>query len=351
MRQQSRERRTVLVVAGALAGLGLFTVSLLSGCGGKQPAGSSPGAAGATASQATYAPQDCSGAVKPTREAIESGEYTPLSRPLYIYVNRKALARPEVAAFVKFYLNEGQALVPEAKYVPLHQSDLEKSREALAAAVGDKEQPVPMEGAIINVDGSSTVLPISMAVAEMFAQQHPTVQVPVTSSGTGGGFKKFAAGEIDINDASRPIKPEEIAKCKENGIEYVELKVAIDGLSVVVNPKNNWCDCLSVEQLKRIWEPGSKVEKWSDLDPSWPAVKIKLYGPDTDSGTFEYFTEAICGKAKASRPDYSQSGDDNVLVQGVEGDQYSLGYFGFAYYELNQDKLKIIGIKPASKQE
>jgi phosphate transport system substrate-binding protein len=266
-------------------------------------------------------------------------------------VNRKALARPEVAAFVKFYLNEGQALVPEAKYVQLHQSDLEKSRETLAAAVGDKEQPVPMEGAIINVDGSSTVLPISMAVAEMFAQQHPTVQVPVTSSGTGGGFKKFAAGEIDINDASRPIKPEEIAKCKENGIEYVELKVAIDGLSVVVNPKNNWCDCLSVEQLKRIWEPGSKVEKWSDLDPSWPAVKIKLYGPDTDSGTFEYFTEAICGKAKASRPDYSQSGDDNVLVQGVEGDQYSLGYFGFAYYELNQDKLKIIGIKPASKQE
>jgi phosphate transport system substrate-binding protein len=265
-------------------------------------------------------------------------------------VNRKSLARPEVAAFLRYYLNEGQSQVPAAGYVRLAEPVLQESRATLAAAAG-VEQPVPKQEATINIDGSSTVAPISQAVAETFMEQHPMVRIPVGISGTGGGLKKFVVGEIDICDASRPIKQPEIEQCTANQIEFIELRVAIDGLSVIVNPKNDWCDCLSIEQLKRIWEPNSQIQKWSDLDPAWPAEKIKLYGPDTDSGTFEYFTEVVCGKAKASRSDYSQSGDDNVLVQGVAGDRYALGYFGYAYFEQNQDRLKVLAIKPAQKTE
>lgn len=194
------------------------------------------------------------------------------------------------------------------------------------------------------IDGSSTVFPISQAVAEEFQKQHSDVKVVVGASGTGGGFKKFVLGETDINDASRPIKQPEIDACKSNNIEFLELKVAIDGLSVIVNPYNDWCEILTVAQLKTIWEPDSKVANWSDVDPKWPQEKIKLYGPDTDSGTFDYFTEAICGEGGASRSDYTPSADDNVLVRGVAGDKYSLGYFGYAYYVENKDRLKIIGI-------
>lgn len=196
----------------------------------------------------------------------------------------------------------------------------------------------------VSINGSSTVFPISQAVAEEFQKVHPAVRVVVGTSGTGGGFKQFVRGETDINDASRPIKDSEIALCKENGIEYVELKIAIDGLSVIVSPTNDWCDCLTVGQLKAIWEPGSQVKKWSDVDSSWPAEEIKLFGPDTDSGTFDYFTEAICGEGGASRSDYTSSADDNVLVRGVSGDKNSLGYFGYAYYVENRDSLKVVGI-------
>ncbi|WP_228728269.1 PstS family phosphate ABC transporter substrate-binding protein [Brevibacillus composti] len=196
----------------------------------------------------------------------------------------------------------------------------------------------------IKVDGSSTVFPITEAAAEEFQIANAGVQVTVGVSGTGGGFKKFAAGETDISNASRPIKDSEAAAAKEKGIEFVEIPVAYDGISVVVNKENSFVDKLTVDELKKIWEPDSKVKTWKDVRADWPAEEIKLYGPGTDSGTFEYFTEAVVGEAKKSRPDYTASEDDNVLVQGIAGDKNSLGYFGFAYYEENADKLKLVPI-------
>jgi phosphate transport system substrate-binding protein len=199
-------------------------------------------------------------------------------------------------------------------------------------------------GGKIEIDGSSTVYPITEAVAEEFQGANPGVKVTVGISGTGGGFKRFTVGETDISDASRPIKSGEHDAAKAAGIGYIELPVAFDGLTVVVNPKNTWVDKLTVAELKKIWEPASKVKSWSDVRAGFPAKPIKLYGPGTDSGTFEYFTEAINGKAKESRADYTASEDDNVLVQGVAGDQYALGYFGLAYYEENAGKLKAVPI-------
>ena len=199
-------------------------------------------------------------------------------------------------------------------------------------------------GAEIIIDGSSTVAPISTAVSEEFSIANPGVRVPVGTSGTGGGFKKFVLGETDINDASRPIKESEIELCKEHGIEFIELKVAIDGLTVVVNSANDFCQDLSTDELKRLWEPESKVSKWSEVRAGFPEEDIELFGPDTDSGTFGYFTEEICGAEGASRSDYQQSADDNFLVTGVAGDKYALGYFGYAYYIENKEKLKAVAI-------
>lgn len=215
----------------------------------------------------------------------------------------------------------------------------------------DKGQPTGEEKKLsgeIRIDGSSTVFPISEAVGEEFQIANPDVRVTVGVSGTGGGFKKFAAGEIDISDASRPIKDTEKELAQQNGIEYIELPVAYDGLSVVINKNNDWVDKLTVEELKMIWEPGSKVTKWNQVRPGWPDKEIIMYGPGTDSGTFDYFTEVINGEGGASRPDYTASEDDNMLVQGVSGDKYSLGYFGFAYYIENKDKLKIVPIDDGS---
>lgn len=202
----------------------------------------------------------------------------------------------------------------------------------------------PLNGTI-RVDGSSTVFPITEAVAEEFGKKHPRARVTVGVSGTGGGFKKFCAGEIDINDASRPIKSSEIKIAQKNGVEFFQLPVAFDGISVVINPKNTWVDHLTVAELKKIWEPGSQVVTWKDIRASWPDRKIRLYGPGTDSGTFDYFTGAINGKSHASRSDFTMSEDDNVLVQGVAGDRDSLGYFGFAYYSENKNLLKVVPIK------
>lgn len=196
----------------------------------------------------------------------------------------------------------------------------------------------------IRIDGSSTVYPISQAVAEEFMYEYPGVNVTVGFSGTGGGFKKSTAGEIEISDASRPIKEEELAMAEQNGIEFIELQVALDGLAVVVNPANDFVDYLTVEELKKIWEPNSTVRYWSDVRPEWPQEEIKLYGPGPDSGTFDYFTEAVVGESGAIRADYNASEDDNVLVTGVAGDKYSLGYFGYAYYEANKDKIKAVPI-------
>jgi len=200
----------------------------------------------------------------------------------------------------------------------------------------------------VKVDGSSTVFPITEAVAEEFGKSHPRVRVTVGVSGTGGGFKKFTAGEIDINDASRPIKDKEVTLAKKNKVDFIEVPVAYDGISVVINPKNTWVDHLTVSELKKIWQPESAVKTWKDIRPSWPDRKIRLYGPGTDSGTFDYFTKAINGKSQASRSDYTKSEDDNVLVQGVSGDRDALGYFGFAYFLENKDKLKAVAIKHKS---
>lgn len=200
-----------------------------------------------------------------------------------------------------------------------------------------------LSGAVA-IDGSSTVFPISEAVAEEFQIANPGVRVTVGISGTGGGFKKFCSGETDISDASRSIKETEIEACEANGIEPIEIAVAWDGLTVVRNPANDWATCMTVDELKRVWQPGSSIARWNEIRPEWPDTEIELYGPDTDSGTFDYFTEAIVGEEDASRDDYTASADDNVLVVGVEGDEGSLGYFGFAYYDESADKLGAVAV-------
>ncbi len=200
--------------------------------------------------------------------------------------------------------------------------------------------------ATIAIDGSSTVFPITEAVAEEFQRAHPETRVTVGISGTGGGFKKFTIGETDINDASRTIEPSEVEAAAANGIEYIELPVAFDGISVVVNPENAFVDALTVGELNRIWEPASSVQRWSDVRSTWPNRPIALYGPGTDSGTFDYFTEIINGESGACRADFTASEDDNVLVQGVAGDPNALAFFGYAYYAENRERLKIVPIDP-----
>lgn len=201
----------------------------------------------------------------------------------------------------------------------------------------------------INIDGSSTVYPISLAMAEEFMKVHPGVNVTVNVSGSSNGFAKLIDGSIDIADASRHIKQEEMDALKEKGWETMEIPVAYDGITVVINPANDWAEDMTVEELKKIWEPGSTVTKWSDIREGWPDEEIHLYGPGTASGTFEYFTEAIMGEAGASRDDYTPSEDDNTLVTGVSGDKYALGYFGYSYYEVNKSTLKAVkinGVEP-----
>jgi phosphate transport system substrate-binding protein len=218
---------------------------------------------------------------------------------------------------------------------------------AVAAALAIGARVPAMAQNLVKVDGSSTVFPITEAVAEEFQKaEQGKVRVTVGISGTGGGFKKFCAGETDISDASRPIKETEVKLCGEKKIEYIELPVAYDGLAVLINPKNTWVDHMTVQELKKIWEPAAtgKIMKWNQVRPSWPDRPIRLYGPGTDSGTFDYFTEAINGKEKASRSDFTASEDDNILVQGIASDVGGLGYFGVAYYENNKDKLKLVPV-------
>ena len=198
----------------------------------------------------------------------------------------------------------------------------------------------------IKVDGSSTVFPVTEAVAEEFRTAQPKVKVTIGVSGTGGGFKKFSRGETNISNASRPIKDKEKKACEENNIKYLELEVAYDGLAVLVNPANDWVDSFTIEELKKIWEPAAqgKIMKWNQIRPEWPNEEIHLFGPGVASGTYDYFTEAIVGKSGSSRGDFTASEDDHVLVQGIAGDKYSLGFFGLAYYAENKDKLTLIGV-------
>jgi phosphate transport system substrate-binding protein len=196
----------------------------------------------------------------------------------------------------------------------------------------------------LTADGSSTVAPLMSLAAERFRKVEPKVKITVGTSGTGGGFERFCRGETDLSNASRPIKDEEEALCAKKGVEHFPLQVANDGISVVVNKENTWADCLTVEQLKKLWEPGSKVDSWRDIDPKFPDVDLELFGAGTDSGTFDYFTESIVGEEGASRSDYTPSEDDNVTVRGVSGEEGALGYFGLSYYLENRERLKALAI-------
>lgn len=218
----------------------------------------------------------------------------------------------------------------------------------LIAACGGGEPGADAAGESLTgevlIDGSSTVFPIAEAIAEEFQINHPRVRVSVGFSGSGGGFERFCNDELDLTNASRPIKDSEREACAQAGIEFTELPVAWDGLSVIANPRNDFLQCLTVDELNRIWAPDSRVTTWRDVRSEWPAEEIDLYGPGTDSGTFDYFTETVNGESGASRADYQASEDDNILVQGVAGDRYALGYLGYAYYAENSDMLKIVGV-------
>jgi phosphate transport system substrate-binding protein len=196
----------------------------------------------------------------------------------------------------------------------------------------------------VTADGSSTVGPYAIAAAEGFQKRNPGARVTVGISGTGGGFERFCRNEIDLSNASRGMKASEAVACREAGVKWIAFTVANDGISVVVNKQNTWVDCLTTGELKTIWNSGSKVESWKDVRSSFPDVPLKLFGPGTDSGTFDFFTEVINGKAKASRSDYLATEDDNVIVKGVEGERGGMGYFGFSYYEENADKLKLVKV-------
>jgi phosphate transport system substrate-binding protein len=215
-----------------------------------------------------------------------------------------------------------------------------RTEPAAAPHADNKSQRAP-----IAVDGSSTVFPISEAMAEEF-QKKSGARVTVAASGTGGGFKKLCANEVAIAGASRPIKPSEVEACKQSGVEYVELPIAFDGIAVVVNPKNSWVDKMTVDELKKLWEPGAqgKIKTWADLRKGFPKEEIHLFGAGVDSGTYDYFTKAIVGEEHHSRGDYTSSEDDNVLVKGIATDKLALGFFGFAYYAENKDSLKVVPI-------
>lgn len=204
-----------------------------------------------------------------------------------------------------------------------------------------------LKGKIV-IDGSSTVHPIAVAAAELFRQQHPKVDIPLGVSGTGGGFKKFLDEKPElrttINCASRPIKPAEMTQASQLQVEFVEIPIAMDGLAIVVNKSNTFCASLTLEELKKMWEPGSQIKNWSQVRQGFPDVKLTLFGPGTDSGTFDYFTEVVVGKERSSRNDYSPSENDSILVKGIEGDKGALGYFGYSYYEGNKDQLSLVAI-------
>jgi phosphate transport system substrate-binding protein len=224
---------------------------------------------------------------------------------------------------------------------------LATAQDATPAPYNPATDPSSLSGKITS-DGSSTVFPIMEALAEEFGAEAGGVELTVDVSGTGGGFKRFCAGETDLSNASRAIKDEEAAACAENGVSYYEFEIAYDGLSVVVSPENDWVTCLTTAQLALMWGPDAKDTKWSDIDASWPSDEINLYGPGTDSGTYDYFTAEVNGEEGVSTTDYTPSEDDNVLVEGVAGDKNALGFFGLSYYEQNADRLKLIEVDGGS---
>jgi phosphate transport system substrate-binding protein len=232
----------------------------------------------------------------------------------------------------------------------MRQYTIAASSVALAAVLvsgcGGSEEGGSGETVMIRIDGSSTVAPITEAVAEEFSREHPNRRPIIGVSGTGGGFQKFCGGETDISNASRPIRPTEIEACAKAGIDYIELPVAFDGLAVVVNPGNAWATSITVDELRRMWEPAAqgKITRWNQIRSSWPDRELHLFGAGVDSGTYDYFTEAIIGEEGSSRGDFTSSEDDNVLVQGVAGDELALGFMGLAYFEENRSRLTLVGI-------
>ena len=298
-----------------------------------------------------------SGCVEPSSTTIENGTYSPLSRPLYIYPKISSIQKPEVKAFLEFYMDHGGELAAEVGYVALSDADYAAQKAMISnpvnfvhpstAAPAATAAPEKLSGTI-EIDGSSTVFPVTVAVAEEFRVSNPQVQIPIGMSGSGGGFKRFVVGETDISNASRQIKSKEVDTANDNGIELMEFRVAWDGLSVVVSKSNDFVDCLTTEELKSIWDEGSTLDNWSQVRAGFPDKPLRLYGPGTDSGTFDYFTDEINGEEKRSRADYTASEDDNTLVQGVSGDAGALGYFGFAYYVENTETLKLLGVDSGS---
>ncbi len=328
-----------------------------------------------------------SGCVAPNDEVINNGTYAPLSRPLFIYVRADAASTPHIAEFVRYYLSkEGQALAAEVGYIPYPQpvydlalakfengtsgtvfggeNPMHGSVEEILAGGGmtmmeDKgeammDKPMVDYGSLkgdIDVDGSSTVFPITEAVAEEFGKlTDGNVRVTVGVSGTGGGFKKFCNGETQISDASRPIKASEVQLCADAGIEYIEIPVAIDGLTVIVNKDNTWAQCMTVEELHTMWSPESEgvVTTWDQVRSGWPTDKMEMYAPGVDSGTFDYFTETVNGDGGASRGDFTASEDDNLIIQGVSGGKNGVGYLGYSYYVENAEKLNAVAIDGGS---
>ncbi len=320
----------------------LLTAVVLSGCSSGTPDA-------AQAPPINVPPPDPARCVLPTEESVRSGAY-PLARPLFIYVNKQSLReKPQLYQFVRYYLEHAGELANEIGYFPFGDDVRNENLKLLEQTV--PEPPSGPARGDVHSDGSSTVYPVTQAVAEEFMKEHPDIRVLVAVSGTGGGFKKFVRGETDINCASRPITESEKVLCEQNGIEYVVFKVCIDAIVVAVNTENDWCDCLSFEQLREIWKPDSVVQYWSQINPAWPPEPIRLYGADTDSGTFDYFTEAIVGEARASRTDYTPSADDNVLVRGIAGDRYALGYIPYAYYVENKSSLKAVRLAPPAQHQ
>mgnify|MGYP000977395291 CR=1 FL=1 len=298
-------------------------------------------------------------AVLPSEETVQNGTYNPLSRPLFIYVNLNSLTtKPQVSEFVRYYFGPdgGSAIMSDVGYSMPPEGSYEANLELLASALAgtltnEKEESnvelSTLEGDVI-ADGSSTVFPVTTAVAEEFAMVAPNVRVSVGLSGTGGGFKKFCVGETDISNASRPIKDEEIEICQSNNIEFVEFLVALDGLTVMVNPENDWLTELSAEQLAALLGASSTITKWSDLDPSFPEEDILFFIPDPDSGTRDYMIEVV--EEVSGDEDLRQdenttfSSDDNVLLDGIANEKYAFGFFGFAYYINSKDRVKAVPI-------
>lgn len=330
-------RRKFLLASGAAGTAGLAGCSL----GG----GSSDGP-----QFSTPAGRECNG-VEPSLETAKSGEYSPLSRPLFTYPAKGSLARPEVAEFARYFVGQStnQAVVADdVGYVPNTDAAAQEQLDTLNAAIEEAGGPAPGEaGALsgeITIAGSSTVFPLAEAFAEDFQEDHPDVTISVQSTGSGGGFENFfCPGETDFNNASRPMRQAEKDLCSSNGVGWVELEVATDALTVVVHNDNEWATCLTVDELAQIWG-SDPATTWSDVHEEWPDEEIARFGAAETSGTFDYFTEVVNGEEGNHTAEYQPTEQDNVIVSGVRGNTYSIGYFGFAYYSGNPDQVTAVAV-------